>query len=91
MGRSEIRVSNWETIHGGCRCRPPQREPSEQVSGRLAQLRIIEEVLGETVYSLALAVIVEERSFIAIGKQFGCDARTIKKWSAAAVAALAVV
>jgi hypothetical protein len=57
----------------------------------LAQLRVIEEVLGETVYSLALAVIVEERSFIAIGKQFGCDARTIKKWSAAAVAALAVV
>jgi hypothetical protein len=55
------------------------------------QLRVIEEVLGETVYSLALAVIVEERSFIAIGKQFGCDARTIKKWSAAAVAALAVV
>jgi hypothetical protein len=30
----------------------------------LAQLRVIEEVLGETVYSLALAVIVEERSFI---------------------------
>jgi hypothetical protein len=48
-------------------------------------------VLGETVYSLALAVIGQERSFIAIGKQFGCDARTIKKWSAAAVAALAVV
>ena len=47
------------------------RQPSEQVPGLAPQSRVIEEVLGETVYSLALAVIVEERSFIAIGKQFG--------------------
>jgi hypothetical protein len=70
---------------------PAAARPERAGLGRLAQLRVIEEVLGETVYSLALAVIGQERSFIAIGKQFGCDARTIKKWSAAAVAALAVV
>jgi hypothetical protein len=56
-----------------------------------AHLRHVERTLGPVVYSIVIAVVVEDLPWCALGKHYGVHAKTARRWAIEAIKVLATV
>ena len=88
--RDTMAGSVWNKVYVDRGCRAPAPEMTERQVGALARLAEIRAALGG-LYELLKMIVTADATWCAVGKRYGVDPRTARKWAAASIAALAVV
>ncbi len=90
--RGTLRGHDWSAVYIDRHCH--QRSGPEPTAGALdalGRLRVIRSALGASVFALLVGVVVDDKSWAALGKQLGICPKTVKCWTITALQALAAL